>query len=289
MATLEDSFNAVELIKAQFPWLANLGENIINLLINLVQEDTPSASIVAEIRNTPEYKARFPGMEARRLSGYNAINEAEYLAVEDAYRSQLRSYGILGVLAPNESAFREFAADFISKDVSVAELNRRLDQGVAIARDLAPGVQEAFRDFYGVEISPDALLMYALDPERGTNLIESQVATAVIGGEALKYGLNISRTRADLLRQRGVDASLARQGFASVAREKDVLNSLAKIHQFTPFEQEELEDFFFHEDPEVGKRRYQVFTQELANFQGRSASRTQEGGLSQLVDFRRTI
>lgn len=283
------NFNAVTAIMQQYPWLAQLGQNITQLMVDQVQVGAPYESIVAQIRQTPEYQQRFPGMNARIQSGYNPITEAEYLALEDAYQSQLRSYGVLGILAPDSTAEKNLFADFIGNDVSVSELNRRLDIGTAIVADMAPTVQTAFKEFYGVEISPDALLTYALDPELGQNVIEDQLAAATIGGEAYRYGLNITRTRAELLRREGVTANIARQGFASVAQEQPMLEKLARIHSFSPLTQNELENFFFHEDPNVGARRARIFTQALADFQGSTASLSRQGGLTEFADLNRSF
>lgn len=283
-------FNAVDQILAEFPWLNALGGSITQMIVDLTQTATPWESIVAQIRQTPEYKTRFPGMEQRRSAGYNPISEAEYLALEDAYKQQLRSFGVQALLTPTETEFRDLASQWIASDVSVAELNRRLDAGVAVVRDIAPQAQEAFREFYGVEVSPDALLTYALDPDRGESIIEEQIAAATIGGEAYRFGLNITRTRAELLRREGVTSQIARQGFADVAREKPMLQRLATIHSFTPLSQQELEQFFFHEDPDVGARRARIFTQALAEFQGGGrASVSRQGGLTEFVDFNRSF
>lgn len=285
------AFDAVEEVLAVFPWLQELGDEVFLVLEEGVLADEPSAVIIQKVRNTQTYKLRFAGLEKRRSSGLSAITEAEYLALEEGYLEQLRNYNILGTLGYDDpTSFREFASEMIGSDVSVAELNRRLDRASAVMRDSSEFVQSAFRDFYGVEVSDDALLVYFLDPDRGTDIIDDQIAAATVGGEAFRFGLNITRTRAEILRKEGVTGDIARQGFADVARELPVINRLARIHQTSPLAQEQLEDFFFHEDPKVAERRYRTFQTAINAFQsGGARGVSREGGLEQFVDRDRSV
>lgn len=286
----ESEFDAVQRVLQDFPELAEI-EGIFDILTRLVIEDTPSSSIVAQIRQTPEWKERFAGIDQRKASGLAPINEAEYLELERTYRQQLSESGLLGTLGLNNtSSFRQFAAERIGADVSAAEFSRRVDKGVAIAKDSGPLVQQAFQDFYGTTISDDALLLWALDPDRGLVEIERQIAAATVGAEAFRFGLNVTRTRAELLSREGVTADLARRGFADVARETPQLERLASIHNTKNLSDEELQDFFFHEDPDVGKRRAETFQKALAQFQqNASPNVTREGGLAPLVDRNRSV
>lgn len=285
------AFNAVEEVLAQFPWLNELGSEIYNIIVDGITNADPAAVIVQNVRESETYRHRFQGLVQRRQAGLPAITEREYLEVEQGYLNQLRNFNIQGTLGLTDSeTFRAFAGDMIGKDVSVQEFNQRLDRGVALARDTSEEVLRAFQEFYGVTPTEDALLVYHLDPERGTDIIEDQIATAQVGGEAFRHGLNISRTRAEILRREGVTADLARQGFADVAQEEPVLRRLAQIHNFKPLSQEEIEEFVFHEDQEVAQRRRRTLQTALAEFQGGgSFNRSRTGGLGELIDLGQTV
>jgi hypothetical protein len=285
------AFDAVEEVLDLFPWLADLGPEVYDILVSGVTNADPYAVIIQNVRNTNAYKSRFAGLLQRQAAGLPAINEAEYLELENGYLTQLREFQILGTLGLNDTdAFRAFAADLIGSDVSVSEFNFRLDQGVALMRDSADYVQQAFQEFYGITPTDDALLVWALDPDRGLDIIEDQIAAARIGGEAFKFGLNISRTRAEILRQEGVSADLAKAGFANIAQEMPVLNRLASIHSINPLSQTELEEFFFHEDPDIAARRANTFSTALAAFQeGGARNLTNQGGIGELVDRNRVV
>lgn len=267
-----------------FPWLNNL-PGIFDLILDMTLDGAPAESIVAAIRQTDIYLERFPGLRERESRGFGAINEAEYIALEDGYRSLLRSFGVLQFFGQTPADFRAFAAEQIGADVSAAEISRRLDRGFAQVADSAPEVKEAFQQFFGFEPTDQQLLLNALDPDRGLREIENQIATVFVGSQALKYGLNITRTRADFLRQSGVTFDIAREGFADIARELPQLRQLAQIQRITPFSQEDLEQFIFHEDPKVIKKRARIFSTALAEFrEGSAPSTTRSGGLTQLLD-----
>ena len=278
-------FNAVQAVWEAFPWLAQLGNDIFQLVTDLVLADTPAAVVASEIRKTDQYKQRFPGMEARASNGLTTITESEYLQTEEAYRGLLRDFGVLGYYGASLEEFQTFAARQLGGDVSPAEMSRRLDAGMAQVIDAGVDVQDAFEQFYGFQPTQELLLLNALDPERGLREIENQLQTVLIGGEALRYGLNITRIRADMLRESGVSREMARTGFADVARETPQLETLARLHSLTPLSQTDLEGFFFHEDPEVQQQRFRLFETALGEFGGGAPQRqTRTGSLTELVD-----
>ena len=170
------------------------------------------------------------------------------------------------------------------------ELSVRLDKGYATMVDSALGVKETFREFYGIEIDDATLLTYFLDRDLGLLEMERVIGASKVGGAAMKYGLNITRTRAELLSGEGITEEMARRGFADVAREAPQLETLARMHSFNPLSQEDLESFVFHEDPGVMRRRRRIFDTALASFAGSGASSvTAQGALSELVDLDRSV
>lgn len=284
MAEPEDR-NLVDLILSAFPWLSEI-PGIFDIIMEGVTQDLPTEIVLANIRESDAYKERFPAMAVRKSEEFNPITEAEYLKYEDDYRSLLRGYGVLGIFGPDDAALNDLLTGWIGGDVSPMELSLRLDQGYAAMVDAAPGVREAFQDFYGIELDDITLLTYFLDEDLGISEMEQVVAASTVGGAALKYGLNITRTRAELLVGEGVTGEIASRGYANVARELPQLEKLAKMHYYNPLTQVDLEELFFHEDPEVMRQRQKIFDTALADFKGAGASSvTRRGTLGELVDI----
>jgi hypothetical protein len=262
-----------------FPWLGEI-PGIEDILRTGLIEGLSPEILAQRVRQSPAYAERFPGMAARKSAGLSAISEAEYLALERGYQQQLQQFGALDLVGDLRSTF----AGWIAKDVSVSELNARLDLGYSAVYDTGAQVKEAFQAYYGITLTDQDILGYFLNPTNGLNQIEDKILTAQVGGEALRFGLSVTRNRADELRRAGITPQLAREGFADVASELPMLKKLASIHSFAPLSQAQLEDFFFHSDPEIGTQRAKIFTRALAEFQGSiTGRRTQQGGLAELL------
>lgn len=262
-----------------FPWMAEI-PGIESILQQGLIEGLSPEILAQRVRQSPFYLERFPGMAARKAGGLSAISEAEYLALERGYAAQLRTFGATGLITDSKATF----AGWIAKDVSVSELNSRLDMAYAAVYDTGSQVKAAFQAFYGIALNDQDILGYFLNPDEGLSQIEDKVLTAQVGGEALRFGLSITRVRADELRRAGITPDLAKTGFADVAAELPMLGKLAAIHAFSPLSQTQLENFFFHDDPTVGSKRAQVFTRALAEFQGSiTGRRTNQGGLAELL------
>jgi hypothetical protein len=283
--TLEmEDRNALELVFNAFPWLRKL-EGIYDLVSKLVIDGMPASLIAAEIRKTDVWRDRFGVLDIRANKGLPPMTEADYLNYEASFAKQFRDYNVYGLMFNSTEQFRTFVKQKAQADVSPQELSIRLDRGWAAVQDNQE-VREAFSEFYGVRPSDQAMLLYFLDAHKGTQEIEREIAASIVGGEALAYGLNISRTRAELFASRGVTQDVARSGYADIAREQPMLEKLAKIHNYTPLTQTDLEDLFFHEDPDIIKRRAQVFNTALSEFRGPVAS---SQGTTELIDIRRTV
>ena len=275
------------------PWLSNFGTEFVNNLVDLVvlQGITDPSQLLNEVRQTPAYQERFPGLVARRDTSLAPMSEAEYIQYESTVFGLLNSYGIADVFATGGMSgddFKSKISDLVAGDVTAQEFSRRLDKGYASVVDNIEQVEQTFRTFYGTEIGESTLLAYFLDPAKGIELIEDQVATAQVGAAASKFGLNITQTQAGTLEKYGVTERLAREGFAEAAREKESLTKLANIHKLNPLSDEELADYVFHEDTNIAAQRKQIFDTALSEFQSGSTSRlTRKGGLSGLGDTKR--
>lgn len=149
--------------------------------------------IMLELTDRPEYEARFPAMKTLQQQG-RAVNEAQYIAYENAVRGIMRNAGL-------PAGFYDQPADFAGlfvNDLSVAEVEQRV--GVAYERvAFAPDdVKAAFAEMYGAG-SNDALAAFMLDPDRAQPIIQKQVAAAEMKAQAGRYGLGITQQTAETL------------------------------------------------------------------------------------------
>ena len=187
--------------------------------------DDPQAMmpiIEEEIRQSDEFKARFPGMDARIDAGYNAISVEEYLSLEDSYRQVLRRSG----MPSNFYSSTEDMAEFIAHDVSAQELEHRVVEGLVAAESAPAEVRDALYNFYGIENSTSALAAYFLDPEKGLPAIEREFESAQIQGAARRTGFGgIGQQRAEDLQGLGIDPMEAQQGFTELTQQRQIMGA----------------------------------------------------------------
>jgi len=200
-----------------------LGE-LENLLYSNVvaDQDYSPERLVMEVRKTPQYAARFPGMVARQQQGRNAISEGQYIQLEREYKQLMQSAGL-------PTGFYDSADDFskfIGYDISPDELGRRIQQGYQAVAQADPSVRDTMRRFYGV--TDGELAAYFLDPSRAESLIAEQAATAQIGAAAARFGFSQSTDRlaAERLQRLGVTEPEATQVFGQLGQMGELLNPI---------------------------------------------------------------
>jgi hypothetical protein len=169
-------------------------------------------SIMALIRDTPEYQARFPAMKelARQKRG---ISEAEYIAYETEAQGYERMYGLPAGMLTNTDTI----SNLLTKAVSARELEERVTMAAAGAFQTSQEVKNTFKNFYGIDSG--GLTAYFLDPDKATPLLTKQYASAQIGAEAAMQGVDVGMSLAEQLNVAGVSRDEARLGFGAVAGE----------------------------------------------------------------------
>lgn len=180
-------------------------------VVDFIKQGYDADSIMVMIRTTPEYKQRFPAMEALARKG-RAISEGEYIAYEQTAAGLERRYGLpQGMLMGNVTGLLE-------AEVSAAELNDRVLLAASASLEVPQDVRDTFTQYYN--IGQGGLTAYFLDPGVATPLLEKQYASARIGTEAMRQGVGIDVGIAQNLQELGVSPEQAREGFGAVGRSR---------------------------------------------------------------------
>jgi hypothetical protein len=203
-ARQSEIIGSIQALFAQYG-LASLGDKIVQY----AKQGLSADAIAIALRATPEYKQRFPAMEALAAKG-RALSEAEYVEYERTAAQLEQRYGFPQGLLSNS------VTGLLTEEVSAAELNDRAILASAAAIEAPEDVRTQMTDFYGID--QGGLAAYFLDPDRALPLLEKQYATGLIGTEARRQGVNIGVTGAEELQGFGVTQQQAREGFGQVAR-----------------------------------------------------------------------
>lgn len=181
---------------------------------DLISSGATTAEVLATIRKTPEYATRFAGNVQRSQAGYTPLSEADYLAREDAYRTQMQLGGLPKGFWDQPSDF----ADFIGKAVSVEEIAKRIDQGYTRIAQASPYTKQVFADYFG-PASNSALAAFFLDEtgERSLPVLERMATEAEIGGAAARFGIASDLATSQRLAALGISGAQAAQGYQQIS------------------------------------------------------------------------
>lgn len=264
--------SAYDLLFTQF---AQYGMSaLVEPLKQFIQDGLSSSEFTLRLRDTDAYKKRFAANAARIAKGLSALNEAEYISLEDQYQNIMRQYGLpASYYARGDMGRQEGFERFLSNDVSAAELEDRVLTAQSRVLNANPEVLASLKQFYP-GIGDGDILAYTLDPEKALTDIKRKVTAAEIGGSAMQAGLGITGARAEELGAAGITKQQAQQGFQTVAEVAPRGGQLAAIYGESPYTQQtaEQEIFGLAGSTEAAKQRKKLVGLERATFSGQTGA-----------------
>jgi hypothetical protein len=272
--TAENRASAYDFIRSRAEELG-IGVAIANRIIDLVADKGLSLQAIdLEIQTTPEYKARFAGIEKYKQNFASDIaagkkaaqpTPAEYIAYEKQAQNVLNRFGLADL------ANQETYADLIGGDVSITEVTERITDvydRIQNADDVLKTQLSTYFPTYGTSDFARALLT-GKTPQDMASQLKRRLTTAEIASEATRAGLMTNAERAQQLEQMGVSRNLARAGFSKIAEQQPVLEKLGNIYG-EQVSQEELEAEQFQ--GLASARRKRLEATERASFTGRAGT-----------------
>lgn len=260
--------SAYDLLYSQFKTYGL--ESLVEPLKGLITTGVSPAEFTIKLRETDAYKKRFAANAARVQKGLRALDEAEYIALEDQYQNVMRNYGLpSSYYEKGVMGVQPGFTNLIAGNVSAAELESRVQQAVDVVEKGPKEYVDAIKQFYP-DISRGDLLAYVLDPEKALTKIQARIGAAKIGGEYLRGGLATDVARAEELQRQGVTAEAARQGVQAVQALAPRGAMLADIYQTGPYGQAQVEEevYGLAGATEAKKLREKITQLEKASFSG---------------------
>lgn len=201
-----DAFMALQSLFGQY----GLG-SLAGKIYDFVKQGYGADTISILLQDTPEYKKRFAGNEARVKAGLPVLNPADYLATESAYRQVLSSAGLPKGFYDNPADFTKWIAD----DVSPTEIKSRVDLAVAATSQANSAYKDALFKMYGINESD--LTAYFLDRKRAEPILKKQAAAGAIGAAALRRGFGTNLLDMEGYATLGITGDQAEQAYAQIA------------------------------------------------------------------------
>ena len=207
--------------------LSDLSEYVYNEIIvkETVNINNPDAIIFA-IREQPAYQKRFSANKERVKNGFDELDPASYIALEDQYRATLSANGM-------PVSFYDSKDDFdamIGGSVSPAELQSRVQEGYRAVQDADPEVK---RQMYALGFAEGDLAAYFIDPNRMRPTLvaadyKRQAEAAKIAARASESaGIQLTGGLAEDLARRGVTEGQAQAGFTEIGKLGELTTQLS--------------------------------------------------------------
>ena len=227
----------------------------------IVQTDTINKDMLtAEIRRQPAYQQRFAANEERRRAGLPVLSEDTYIAMEKTYAQYMRAAGLPAGFYDSNDDFREL----IRNNVSVAELQARVEQGYSAVRNADPEVVRQMQDLYGV--SEGELAAFFIDPDRARDTVLQRARAAEVAAGAAMAGGAFSREEAERLAREGITLEEARTGTAAIEQLQEVFQPTVGGGD-ERFTREEQVGAVFGTDPRAAQRLRQQQRRRQAQFE----------------------
>lgn len=160
----------------------------------------------------PRFKQEFPEIDQRRQNGLAALSPGEIIT----YRRQARQLFKAAGLPEGFYDTKEDFSKFLANDVSLSELETRINDGYVQVMAAPAEVRQQLEQFYG--ITAGQMAAYFLDEARAVPTIERQVAAARVGGASVRSGFGqLSTLEAERVASLGVSEQQAQEGFGTLA------------------------------------------------------------------------
>jgi hypothetical protein len=237
--------------------LDSLAPKIYDYVKNGYSGDTISILL----QDTPEYKTRFAGNEARKAAGLPVLSPGEYLSTEASYRQIMQSAGL-------PVGFYDQPSDFttwIGKNVSPTEIQSRVDLATQATVLSNPSYRQALNQ---MGIQDSELTAYFLDPTKALPHLQKAAATAAIGAEALNQGLTFNQDYAASLANQGITGQQAQQGYSNIAQNLKNYQNLSAIYGGQPYTQQTSEQAVFNQNAAALQEQRRLVGREVGNFSG---------------------
>ena len=251
-----------ELAQSLYP---NMPPDILSIFASEWARTGDPQVAIAEVRRSDAYEIAFPGN--KRPDGTVKFDEVTYTGLKESYIGTLQEYGI-----PRNTSVDLLTDRFtglIEGEVSAREFAQRVDAEYQGIQENIPEVTEFYRENFGLELTPEAIFVGALDPTVGEEIVAGRITTAQIGGEAARAGFEISGDFAQRLQRAGISQAQARQLFTTAQAELPRLQELQArggVEQPEQFTLEQFTEAAVFQSPEELEEIRQLEAEEQSRF-----------------------
>lgn len=198
-----------------FDWLRQAvvdGTTESSMMLDLYDPNTVPGKVVNTL---------YPELKARRDANLAPLSIAAAVEYRDKAVQIFRSAGIPKGFYDDPQELAKFS----SMDVSLAELQDRVNERAALAQQAPAETRAQLQALYGID--QGHLTAYWLDPTKALPLLHKQAEAARISGVGVRTGFGgLSRGEAERLAVLGVSDQQATQGFGALVQNRELFSVL---------------------------------------------------------------
>lgn len=228
-----------------------------------VQDGYTGDTISLMLAETPEYKTRFAGNDARQKKNLPRLTPRDYLAMEQEYTNLFRQYGLPDGMYDQSDDF----VTYIGNDVSPQEMDSRLQIAKQTVRSDSATVRDTYKQWYASGLTEGDAIAAVLDPGRALPELERKQRASAAGGAATFYGLQANQGRSEYLADQGVSQDEAFKGYQQVQSIFADTKGIADMYG-GDYTQTDAENEAFFGTNEAQKKRQDLNKREMADFSG---------------------
>ncbi len=175
--------------------------------------------IMLELRDTTEYKTRFPAMETLSKSGH-AITEAQYINYEQSAMSIFKAAGLPTGFYDQPSDF----AGFLTNNVALPELQTRIQ----MYQEAVFNEPQEVRDILMAQgVTPGDMTAYFIDPDKALPIIQLGYGMARAGGYSQHAGFgDLTGEQSVLVARQNLNSQQLAQGFGTLTAASQLYTGL---------------------------------------------------------------
>ncbi len=246
--------------------------DLVEPLKNLITSGASPSEFTIQLRESEPYKKRFAANAQRIAKGLTALDEAQYLAMEDQYQEVMRQYGLPESYYTKDSTGKQVGFEqLIANDISNLELADRLMVAQDRVLKANPEVLKTIKDFYP-DITNGDILAYTLDPKNAIKDIQRKATAAEIGAAQRGAGLQATLSGAEALVADKVTGEQYQEAAATISEASIRGGQLASIYRESPYTQQTAEQAVLNTpgSAEAIRRTKKLAGLETAAFSGQS-------------------
>lgn len=201
--------------------LAPLADKVWLLKGQGVLSDKPTPDEIGNaLKDTQEFKNRFPANAERVARGLPELNVTDYIDMERGYQDVMSGSGLPPEFYDQPEDFR----NFIAYNTSAAEVKDRVTKGFSLVKNANPEVVRQMKELYNVDEA--GLAAYFLDPAKGKDIILKQASSSTVAAEAKRQaGMQLTAGESEALVTEGIDAADAQKAFGTIGSTQELLST----------------------------------------------------------------